>query len=204
MGLVGDDEDIRTCAQNRMSCLSILQLKLLEGREEKLPTLSPEEISKIIDVVSMIRVTNQASNRNELIKELVVQITSVNLHHYGRVREGRLTANDANQKGHRHRLAGTRRVPNDTDPAISWFRERLEGLLDGQPDREELMILCALLSDHIVRLFEDHAKSRTYSRSRLFGRRPSTRVFMLPVVFASTVTPSIDFHGANHSIDEGH
>ena len=33
----------------------ILQLKLLEGREEKLPTLSPEEISKIIDVVSMIR-----------------------------------------------------------------------------------------------------------------------------------------------------
>ena len=72
MRLIGYDENVGPRTQDRVLYLCLLQLKLLEGRKEKLSSLCLKQISKIIDTVCVLGITNQTPGCHELIEELVV------------------------------------------------------------------------------------------------------------------------------------
>ena len=166
VGLVGDDHDVVPLRQRGVGVALLLGVELLDRGEHHAPGVHRELAAQVGPVLRLHRrLAQQVLAAGEGAEELVVQVVAVGEHHDGRILHRRLADDRPGVEGHGQALAGALGVPHHADAAVARLAagpaaglvaspasvskclqlRRAQRLIDGNPDRVELVVARHLL-----------------------------------------------------------
>ena len=123
--LVGDDDDVRAVAEQRVRLAALVGHELLDRREDDAAGGDLQLGAQVVAALGLHRLLpQQLVAVGERAEELVVEVVAVGEHDQRRVRHLRLLHELAGVEGHREALAAALGVPDDADAVVAGRRPR--------------------------------------------------------------------------------